>query len=517
MFKTSLLALAMLVISFGAESQEPPLATGFVWPLLSDFTVDPRKNTQDTRGLSPTCPVGRWFVNGNDFGNRTCPAKLGCFGTECYHPGEDWNQCPILGINETGESVYAVANGIVVNSDLVQRDGRSGYFLVIKHTLPSDERLADYVYTGTQATGVFSAVYSSYLHIDNLDVAVGDHVEKGQKIAEISSCCGHLHLEMQINGSGIKYCEGCSYCTSRQHLSDSGYIDPTAFISAYSNDVAAVPLDSTLGLIELRGREGSFGAGGNLVAGTCVADRLCIDLTPLVRSWNDERVVFDLYGESFSQHDFVLPVVIRVDRADGKALDVVLYPFKDMEFDAWYSGYTIDLWKRRVLTGRGGAGFLWPEADVTRAELVRMLVAASGESCREGPCTQTPAYQDVDPGEWYFESVVVAYNLGWLSPALLFRPGDSINRAETSEILARALGLAYRQTPVDPFLDVIDEGTWFYESVYAVRKRGLMAGYPEGVPCEASGLVAGSLFCPGRSLSRAEAIKVVAKAFPSGL
>ncbi len=80
-----------------------------------------------------------------------------------------------------------------------------------------------------------------------------------------------------------------------------------------------------------------------------------------------------------------------------------------------------------------------------------------------------------------------------------FRPQGLITRAEFSAVMVKALALAPTATGTQTFNDV-PSSHWAYPSIETVRSAGLVSGYP------------GGLFMPARSISRAEAIAILANA-----
>lgn len=106
-----------------------------------------------------------------------------------YHTGEDWNG--IFGGNtDWGDSVYAVANGIVVAAD--DYGPGWGNIIVIEHTFPD----------GT-------VVWSRSAHNDENYVSVGDEVKRGDLIGTIGrgydygnglyDYTAHLHFDIMVS------------------------------------------------------------------------------------------------------------------------------------------------------------------------------------------------------------------------------------------------------------------------------------------------------------------------------
>ena len=109
--------------------------------------------------------------------------KLYFIGTpsEAYHTGADLN----FGrpYEDKGMACYACASGIVT---FAARLGKWGNLVVIRH---------DPLY---QPSG--QIIYSRYAHLQNMRVTVGERVNRGQRICEISDAFGryvpHLHFDL---------------------------------------------------------------------------------------------------------------------------------------------------------------------------------------------------------------------------------------------------------------------------------------------------------------------------------
>jgi hypothetical protein len=140
---------------------------------------------------------------------------------------------------------------------------------------------------------------------------------------------------------------------------------------------------------------------------------------------------------------------------------------------------------------------------------VEMLTKVLGSSCG-GNCI-VPPFSDVESSDWFYGSVRLAYSLGWVTGAGAFRPHDPITRAEATVVLVRATACAEILYPIsNPYADVTDASTWFYEAVYQAREFGLMTGYRKGIHC--NGLPAAPeerYFCPSQAITRAEALKAM--------
>ncbi len=85
-----------------------------------------------------------------------------------------------------------------------------------------------------------------------------------------------------------------------------------------------------------------------------------------------------------------------------------------------------------------------------------------------------------------------------------FRPEGPITRAEFSAIMVKALGLNAQASGAQTFGDV-STSNWAYPAIETVRSSGLVSGYP------------GGQFLPGKTINRAEAISILAKASRTGM
>jgi len=504
--------IILLIGSAPLVAEEVRLATGFIWPVLGVDITDSRMNRIDPRAITDAdCSqgLGLWYSNRNGFGNKFCNNNLpNCDPrVNCYHPGEDWNICPVNS-DESGRTVYAVANGKVVSAGSL---GANGKYLTMEHHLTAPEKASKYSLAGTAVNDLatFDMVYSAYLHVDHLLVSKDDVVVKGQAIAEISSCCSHLHFELARSPMTSASNCSCGYCTSKQQLTDVGYINPKNFIRDHVADLAANPLGSRgAGRLEILGPLGVFGQSqGTVSAQVCPQDGTpCHSVQPQVANWKSERIEFSL-GE------LTEPVTLEIRRSDGSLVGRLIYPFIDVTPLSWYAKVTTSAWRDGMVNGKG-YGFFAPDASISRAEFVEMLAKASGDTC-SGNCPSVAPYSDVVASDWFYQTVRLAFNRGWLTSSGTFRPHDSITRAEAVAILVRATACVAILHPVpDPYTDVTDTSSWFYESVYEAREIELMSGYRKEFQCDGSPAGPGQrFFCPSRAITRAEALQAIANGF----
>ena len=130
------------------------------------------------------------------------------------HMGEDWNGNG-GGDSDLGDPIYSTARGVVVVSEDIKRGW--GNCIIVRHAY-------------RDSTGKIMMVDSQYGHLLARLVAVGDIVERGQKIGTMGGNRGmypvHLHFEMRKNlHIGMN--------RSQFARDNTNYYSPSAFILAH--------------------------------------------------------------------------------------------------------------------------------------------------------------------------------------------------------------------------------------------------------------------------------------------
>ena len=74
-----------------------------------------------------------------------------------------------------------------------------------------------------------------------------------------------------------------------------------------------------------------------------------------------------------------------------------------------------------------------PDDSLTRAELLKIAGKAAGWQL---PIVTKSSFSDILRTDWYAPYAEYARSHGIISPAQTFRPNDSISRAEVAKILA---------------------------------------------------------------------------------
>jgi hypothetical protein len=167
------------------------------------------------------------------------------------------------------------------------------------------------------------------------------------------------------------------------------------------------------------------------------------ELAPESTTWGAFR-----YDETSGQFVFVPARLEQRDdrlyaviRSNSNSVYVVVsnaINFTDTE-QHWGKAYVEQAAAKGLVHGTGDGKFA-PDKVVTRAEFAAMLVRALGPV--DSSMSRDPAYEDVQPGAWYYSEVMQAKELGLLD----FVEGDRLlpNQPLTREEMARMVAAAVR-------------------------------------------------------------------------
>ena len=193
-------------------------------------------------------------------------------------------------------------------------------------------------------------------------------------------------------------------------------------------------------------------------------------------------------------------------------------PFSDVPADYWAAEVIKQLVDRKILAGYPDGTF-GPENTLTRAEFAAVMTRAAGLA---GQPSDKPAWQDVDPAEWYAPAVAAAGKYIGDFPGTgsgsgagsgagtgggrLFRPAEPVLREQAAAALLKARGDG-SQTPVNPgvlaakFKDHGQIKAELRNMLAWAVEQGLVAGYADGT------------FRPQGTLTRAQGAALVARMF----
>jgi hypothetical protein len=176
--------------------------------------------------------------------------------------------------------------------------------------------------------------------------------------------------------------------------------------------------------------------------------------------------------------------------------------FNDI-FSSWAKKDIELLASKLVVNGLNGTQFA-PDSEVTRAEYVTLLVRALGLITDVDPDS---AFSDVNKGDWYYQVVQTAYELGLVNGMNdgTFKPNAPISREEMAALIVRAMKFIDAETGkagntvgvLDSLKDRDKISAWALESVEAAVENGIINGNQN------------SCFAPAEHASRAESAAVI--------
>lgn len=170
--------------------------------------------------------------------------------------------------------------------------------------------------------------------------------------------------------------------------------------------------------------------------------------------------------------------------------------FTDVPEEYWASEYIYHLVETGAVNGRTDTTFE-PESNITRAEFVKILVQALQLQASDAEIH----FSDVEPQDWYYESVKTAAGLGIVNGLSdsYFGAEDFISREQMAAMIDRTLRYKGKEriSSTEAFADQDEISDYAEESVMALRADGILNGKGE------------NLFMPHDNTTRAEAAKVI--------
>ncbi|MFD0959786.1 cadherin-like beta sandwich domain-containing protein [Paenibacillus chungangensis] len=150
---------------------------------------------------------------------------------------------------------------------------------------------------------------------------------------------------------------------------------------------------------------------------------------------------------------------------------------------AWQQSAVTNLASRMIIMGVDKTHFD-PNADITRAEFVAMIVRALGLA----DSGTVSAFKDVQADDWYNVALAQAHSYGIINGYTdgTFRPNQTITREEAMAMIAQAMKIAGISTELDSadidailsrFADQHILSGWAREAVAAAIQKGLVKGY----------------------------------------
>jgi hypothetical protein len=171
--------------------------------------------------------------------------------------------------------------------------------------------------------------------------------------------------------------------------------------------------------------------------------------------------------------------------------------FDDVGETDWFRDPVEILAGRGIIQGRSEAAFA-PSDKISRGEFITLMM----RSMALGHESQAPVFKDVDPEDYYFESITAAHEAGIVTGTGdgYFNPAAPITRQEIATMLARGLeykGHLLRSQDQVAFTDLADVAIWATDSLRLTVSREIISGYPDGG------------FAPESPATRAEAAAMI--------
>ena len=166
--------------------------------------------------------------------------------------------------------------------------------------------------------------------------------------------------------------------------------------------------------------------------------------------------------------------------------------FDDIANYAWAKEAIEQLSSKGIISGRGDGKFV-PDANVTRAEFVKMVVTALNLSA-----TYNGEFSDVDENDWYAPYVAAAKKSGIvMGDGERFNPNSNITRQDMAVMLFRAFNMEENATQKDVFYDSNLISDYAKTAVFALYEKGITRGMGNGY------------FAPANFATRAESAQMI--------
>jgi len=165
--------------------------------------------------------------------------------------------------------------------------------------------------------------------------------------------------------------------------------------------------------------------------------------------------------------------------------------FSDVSDEHWAKDSIISLAVKKIVSGNE-AGLFKPDAEITRAEFVKIIVNAFGIDASQGE----KVFEDVSENDWCFNFVSAGYKNGIIKGSNgKFNPSDSITRQDAFLILYNVLKPEVSEEKEIP--DSAEISDYALPAVKALISNGIVSGYEDGS------------IKPQNKISRAEASKLI--------
>ena len=153
--------------------------------------------------------------------------------------------------------------------------------------------------------------------------------------------------------------------------------------------------------------------------------------------------------------------------------------FSDIDSEDWAYDFILNLKSRGIVVGYSDGTFR-PGSEINRAELTKIALLAFRPYLS---LSNDFSFSDVSVDAWFSPFVSTAQDLQIVNGYSdgLFRPSQSVSRAEAVKILTLAAGFEVDPEAKSEFIDVSDSD-WFGSFMAFAEQKGITTGYPKEIP-----------------------------------
>lgn len=150
--------------------------------------------------------------------------------------------------------------------------------------------------------------------------------------------------------------------------------------------------------------------------------------------------------------------------------------YKDVNRDFWAFPYVEVLAAKSIISGYQG-NFFKPNNNLNRAEFAKLVVIAKKLTLVS---PENPSFKDVPSTHWAYAYIETAKQAGIISgyPGDIFKPSVDVTRAEMIKSIIAASGLPIN-TSGTTFFDVLYDH-WAFNFIMTAMNKGMVSGYPDG-------------------------------------
>ena len=314
-----------------------------------------------------------------------------------------------------------------------------------------------------------------YMSYDNQPGQFGKYETDGQVAFVQENQQGKAIYAMIKNGTYIKDANGKDLLRSNKAL-DEFSVDMSGstvnVVTAEKTDVASVSVNTgRVSKVMLNGENVPFSENNGILSEIGDGDKTS----------GGDKVPSDGIDKNSKPGsggpgggDPIGPDPVGPDEPDGPDKPDSEKGFADVE-GHWAAEYANDLKKKGIANGDSDGNFR-PDAQITRAELLAMVVRGMGFK----ESKYQDSYEDVSAGDWYADVIQTALDTGLVSADARFRPNDNITRQEMAKILAQAAQISKKFEDIEivfaDFNDKAEIAGWAADYVDYVVSIGLMQG-----------------------------------------